>query len=95
MEKINVFRGMFSSWIFVVIMVSTVAFQIVIVEFLGTIADTVPLSLELWGVSILIGAASLLVAVVLKCIPIMTSNNAENVKHHDGYEPLPTGPDLA
>lgn len=95
MEKINVFRGMFSSWIFMVIMVSTVALQIVIVEFLGTVADTVPLSLELWGVSILIGAASLLVAVVLKCIPITTSSNAENVEHHDGYEPLPTGPELA
>ncbi|KAL2478339.1 Calcium-transporting ATPase 4 [Forsythia ovata] len=95
MEKINVFRGMFSSWIFMIVMVSTVAFQIVIVELLGTIADTVPLSLKLWGVSILIGAASLLVAVVLKCIPMTTSKNAENVKHHDGYEPLPSGPDLA
>ncbi|KAL2461183.1 Calcium-transporting ATPase 4 [Abeliophyllum distichum] len=95
MEKINVFRGMFSSWIFMIVMVSTVAFQIVIVEFLGTIADTVPLSLKLWGVSILIGAASLPVAVVLKCIPITTSENTENVKHHEGYEPLPSGPDLA
>ncbi|CAI9769746.1 unnamed protein product [Fraxinus pennsylvanica] len=56
MEKINVFQGMFSSSLFMIIMVSTVAFQVVIVEFLGTFADTVPLSLELWGVSILIGA---------------------------------------
>ncbi|CAA3018213.1 calcium-transporting ATPase 11, plasma membrane-type isoform X1 [Olea europaea subsp. europaea] len=95
MEKINVFRGMFSSRIFMIILVSTVVLQIVIVEFFGTFADTVPLSLELWGISILLGAVSLLVAVILKCIPISTPNYTENVKHHDGYELLPSGPDLA
>lgn len=95
MEKINIFRGMFSSRIFMIILVSTVVLQIVIVEFFGTFADTVPLSLELWGISILLGAVSLLVAVILKCIPISTPNYTENVKHHDGYELLPSGPDLA
>lgn len=95
MENINVFRGIFSSWVFVAVMITTVAFQIVIVELLGTFADTVPLSWLLWLASILLGAGSLLVAVVIKCIPVpveMTSRSSEN---HDDYQPLPTGPDLA
>ncbi|KAK4592075.1 hypothetical protein RGQ29_016529 [Quercus rubra] len=93
MEKINVLRGIFDSWIFLIVIISTVAFQFIIVEFLGTFADTVPLSWELWLASILIGAASLIVAVVLKCIPVRESKLI--VEHHDGYEPLPTGPELA
>ncbi|KAG2671737.1 hypothetical protein I3760_13G009000 [Carya illinoinensis] len=93
MEKTNVFRGIFDSWVFLIVMVSTVAFQIIIVEFLGTFADTVPLSWELWLASILIGAASLIVAVITKNIPVGTSKH--KAQHHDGYEPLPTGPELA
>lgn len=79
------------------IIVSTVAFQVVIVELLGTFADTVPLSWNLWLVSILFGAAGLLVGVVLKCIPVSLEKKTTSTsgKHHDGYEPLPTGPDLA
>ncbi|KAG8363662.1 hypothetical protein BUALT_Bualt19G0045800 [Buddleja alternifolia] len=95
MEKINIFRGMLSSWIFVIVMVTTVGFQVVIVEFLGTFAGTVPLSWKLWMVSVLIGATSLIVGVVLKCIPVPMAKDTRIVKHHDGYEPLPTGPDLA
>ncbi|CAI9277174.1 unnamed protein product [Lactuca saligna] len=53
-HKINVFHGMLSSWIFVSVMVSTVVFQVIILEFLGTFASTVPLDLELWALSIAI-----------------------------------------
>ncbi|CAL5381760.1 unnamed protein product [Camellia sinensis] len=95
MEKINVLCGMFSSWLFMIIIMSTVAFQIVIVEFLGTFADTVPLNLDLWLASILIGAVSLPIAVILKCIPVDMAKPTTIAKHHDGYEPLPSGPDLA
>ncbi|KAK3223898.1 hypothetical protein Dsin_010923 [Dipteronia sinensis] len=95
MEKINVFQGIFDSWVFMGVMVSTVVFQIVIVEFLGTFAGTVPLCWDLWLSSVLIGAAGLLVAVFLKCIPVETGQEAVTAKHHDGYEPLPTGPDRA
>ncbi|KAF3437375.1 hypothetical protein FNV43_RR20128 [Rhamnella rubrinervis] len=92
MEKINVLRGIFDSWVFMMVMVSTVLFQIIIVEFLGTFAETVPLSWELWLVSVLIGAVSLIVAVILKFIPIATT--AYSNKHHDGYERLPSGPEM-
>ncbi|KAK3011230.1 hypothetical protein RJ639_012135 [Escallonia herrerae] len=95
MEKINIFCGMFSSWIFMIVMVSTVTFQVVIVELLGNFADTVPLSWELWLASVSIGAVSLLVGVVLKCIPVVPDKNAATIKHHDGYESIPSGPDMA
>lgn len=90
MEKINVFKGMFESWVFMVVMILTVTFQIIIVELLGTFAATTPLNWKLWFASVVIGAVSLIVAVFLKCIPVDTSKKS---KHHDGYEPLPTGPE--
>ncbi|XVE75572.1 hypothetical protein DITRI_Ditri12bG0104400 [Diplodiscus trichospermus] len=92
-EKINIFKGMFSSWIFMAVMVSTVAFQVVIVEYLGTFASTVPLSWQLWVLCILIGSVSLIVAVIVKCIPVGTA--VAKAKQHDGYDALPSGPELA
>lgn len=92
-EKINVFRGIFSSWIFIGVMVSTVIFQAVIVEFLGDFASTVPLSGQLWLLSIAIGAITMPVSVILKCIPVKKSNTVTH--QHDGYVPLPSGPEQA
>ncbi|KAF4361082.1 hypothetical protein F8388_016891 [Cannabis sativa] len=92
MEKINVFKGMFESWPFMMVMVSTVVFQVIIVELLGTFAGTIPLSWEFWLLSILIGAVSLPVAVVFKFIPVKIKT--KNHHHHDGYEALPSGPEL-
>lgn len=94
MEKINIFRGIFSSWIFIGVMVSTVTFQVMMVEFLGKFAGTVPLSKDMWLVSVLVGATSLIVGTILKCIPVSVKRST-SFEHHDGYEPLPTGPDLA
>ncbi|GMI87349.1 autoinhibited Ca(2+)-ATPase, isoform 4 [Hibiscus trionum] len=95
MEKINVFQGFFDSWLFITVMVSTVGFQSIMVELLGTFAETVPLSWELWLTSVLIGAGSLIVAVILKCIPVEKCKEASTAKHHDGYEQLSSGPDMA
>ncbi|KAI7990930.1 Calcium-transporting ATPase 4, plasma membrane-type [Camellia lanceoleosa] len=91
-EKINVFSNMFNSWIFIAVMSSTVTFQVIIVEFLGTFASTVPLSWQFWLLSILIGSVSMPIAVVLKCIPVV---DKETPKHHDDYEELPSGPETA
>ncbi|WCJ33428.1 Calcium-transporting ATPase 1 [Euphorbia peplus] len=90
-EKINIFRGMFNSWVFLAVMVATVTFQIIIVEFLGAFASTVPLSWQMWAFSVVIGAISMPIAVIVKCIPV----GKGNPKHHDDYVPLPSGPDLA
>lgn len=86
------FKGILGNWIFTGIIASTVAFQITMVEFLGTFAGTVPLSWQLWVLSILLGAIGIPVAVVLKCIPVKTKVNDAQ---HDGYDLLPTGPQLA
>ena len=93
MEKVNVLQGIFRNWLFLTITTSTVVFQVIIVEFLGTFADTVPLSWQLWVLSIAIGAVTLVVAVVLKCIPV--ENIGCPIKRHDGYQALPSGPELA
>ncbi|KAL7169084.1 hypothetical protein ACSBR2_034169 [Camellia fascicularis] len=90
-EKISVFCGMFKSRVFIAVMVSTVTFQVIIVEFLGTFASTVPLSWQLRLLSVLLGSLSIPIAVVLKCILVEKSTP----KHYDGYESLPSGPDLA
>uniref|UniRef100_A0A5B7AH07 Calcium-transporting ATPase n=1 Tax=Davidia involucrata TaxID=16924 RepID=A0A5B7AH07_DAVIN len=90
-EKINILRGMFDSWVFVGVIVSTVIFQAIIIEYLGTFASTVPLSWQLWVLSILLGSVSIPIGIVLKCIPV----ERETPRHHDGYHPLPSGPELA
>ncbi|CAN1256214.1 Putative calcium-transporting ATPase 11, plasma membrane-type [Linum perenne] len=97
-EKINVLKGMFTSWVFLGVMTATVVFQVIIVELLGTFASTVPLSWELWLLSILLGAVSLIIAVILKCIPVgvdLAPSPQPKKKQHDGYDQLPSGPDLA
>lgn len=71
---------------------STVAFQVIIVEFLGTFASTVPLSWQFWLLSVVIGAISLPIAAIVKCIPIGKDSQQS---HHDGYEALPSGPEMA
>ncbi|KAL0453136.1 UNVERIFIED_CONTAM: putative calcium-transporting ATPase 11, plasma membrane-type [Sesamum latifolium] len=48
---------------------------------------------QLWLFSVLIGAVGMPLAVVLKCIPVDTK--PATAKQHDGYDPLPSGPDLA
>lgn len=91
MEKINVFHGIFSSWIFSAVLVSTVIFQVIIVQFLGAFASTVPLSWRLWLLSILIGAISMVYAFFLKCIPVEPSK--QPIRDQNGYEPIPGGPE--
>ncbi|RCV36401.1 hypothetical protein SETIT_7G316000v2 [Setaria italica] len=90
MQKINVFRGMISNWIFIGIIAVTVAFQVVIIEFLGTFASTVPLSWQLWLVSVGLGSISLIVGAILKCIAV---NSDASPSSPNGYVPLPSGPD--
>lgn len=88
-EKINVLHGTFNNWIFIGVMSFTVVFQIIMVEFLGNFASTVPISGKLWLISVLIGFFSMPVAVVIKCIPVSRKQPAD----HRGYKPLPSGPD--
>ncbi|KAL7194457.1 hypothetical protein ACSBR1_034806 [Camellia fascicularis] len=77
-EKINVFRGMLNSWLFVTVIASIMIFQVVVVEFLGSFAHTKPLGWQLWFISILIGFVSMRIAVLLKCI--YPSNHVGTIK---------------
>jgi Ca2+-transporting ATPase len=90
MEKINVFSGIFSSWVFPAVVGATAGFQVILVELLGTFAGTVHLSGWLWLMSVLIGSVSLVVGAILKCIPISSRDASSD--RHDGYQPIPTGP---
>lgn len=90
MEKINVFRGILKNWIFISILTATVIFQVIIVEFLGTFANTVPLSWELWLLSIILGSVSMVISVILKCIPV--ESRKTDIKPH-GYELIPEAPE--
>uniref|UniRef100_A0A0E0N7G0 Calcium-transporting ATPase n=1 Tax=Oryza rufipogon TaxID=4529 RepID=A0A0E0N7G0_ORYRU len=90
MEKINVFSGIFSSWIFSAVVGVTAGFQVIMVELLGTFANTVHLSGKLWLTSVLIGSVGLVIGAILKCIPVESGSDASD--RHDGYRPIPTGP---
>ena len=70
MEEINVFRGILDNYVFVAILSCTVISQIIIIEFLGTFANTTPLTLCQWFFSIFVGFLGMPIAAGLKMIPV-------------------------
>lgn len=70
MEKINVFEGIMKNYVFVAVLSCTVLFQIIIVEFLGTFANTHPLTLHQWIASIVFGFLGMPIAAAVKMIPV-------------------------
>jgi Ca2+-transporting ATPase len=70
MEEINVFKGILDNYVFVVVLSATAFFQIIIVEFLGTFANTSPLTLSQWLVSVVVGFLGMPIAAGLKMIPV-------------------------
>lgn len=70
MEKIDVFAGILDNSVFVGVLSATVVFQIIIIEFLGTFANTSPLTLVQWFFSILFGFIGMPIAAAVKMIPV-------------------------
>ncbi|CBI33689.3 unnamed protein product, partial [Vitis vinifera] len=70
MEKINVFKGILDNYVFAAVLTSTVLFQIIIIEYLGTYANTSPLTLSQWFLSVFIGFLGMPIAAALKMIPV-------------------------
>lgn len=70
MEKIDVFKGILKNYVFVGVLTCTVVFQVIIIELLGTFADTTPLNWSQWFVSITLGFLGMPVAAALKMIPV-------------------------
>jgi len=75
-KEFNVFAGIFTNWIFVGILIFTVGAQMLIVELGGVALSTVSLfkatewSPYFWGWSVLLGALSLPVGMLLRFIPV-------------------------
>lgn len=70
MDKIDVFKGILDNYVFVAVLGSTVIFQIIIIEFLGTFASTTPLSMSQWTFSLVIGFLGMPIAAFLKTIAV-------------------------
>ncbi|KAG6608426.1 Calcium-transporting ATPase 10, plasma membrane-type, partial [Cucurbita argyrosperma subsp. sororia] len=70
MEKINVLEGILKNYVFVAVLACTVLFQIIIIQFLGTFANTYPLNSQQWFVTVLFGFLGMPVAAALKMIPV-------------------------
>ncbi|KAK8673101.1 hypothetical protein V6N13_111457 [Hibiscus sabdariffa] len=70
MEEINVFKGILDNYVFVAVLGCTVIFQVIIIEFLGTFASTIPLTYSQWFVSVFIGFLGMPIAAALKTIPV-------------------------
>ncbi|KAL0545568.1 hypothetical protein IC582_015455 [Cucumis melo] len=70
MEKINVFEGILKNHVFVAVLACTVLFQIIIIQFLGTFANTYPLNYQQWFVTVLFGFLGMPIAAALKMIPV-------------------------
>ncbi|KAF9678592.1 hypothetical protein SADUNF_Sadunf07G0050600 [Salix dunnii] len=70
MEEIDVFKGILDNYVFVAVIGGTVLSQIIIVEFLGTFANTTPLTFAQWFLSVFIGFLGMPIAAGLKKIPV-------------------------
>ncbi|KAI5057480.1 hypothetical protein GOP47_0027495 [Adiantum capillus-veneris] len=101
MDKVNVFSSLLTNSLFLMVILFSVGFQVLIVQFLGTFASTVPLSLKHWAVSVGLGFCSLFVAMVVKLIPVPSKPLIEflyvglmrpQADLHDQYQSLPTSP---
>ncbi|XP_073030933.1 calcium-transporting ATPase 1-like [Primulina eburnea] len=78
MEKINVFKGILNNYVFVGVLSCTVLFQVIIVQFLGTFANTYPLTMRQWSTSILLGFLGMPIAAAIKMIPVGSAVNSSS-----------------
>lgn len=67
--EFNVFAGICSNWIFISIEVMTIIVQVLIVQYGGNYVECSTLTLQQHLICAGLGAASLVVSIVIKCIP--------------------------
>jgi Ca2+-transporting ATPase len=70
MERINVFQGILDNNVFAMVLGSTVVFQFIIIQCLGSFANTTPLSFTQWMACIAIGFIGMPIAVAVKMVPV-------------------------
>ena len=83
-DKMNVFAGLFSNWIFLAIFVGTFAVQVVLVQWCGPFATTAPLSFAQWVICIAIGAGSIPIGFLVRMIPAPPESHETNA----AFQPL-------
>ena len=68
-NKFNIFEGIHRNWFFIGINLITISGQVLILCLGGSAMSTIPLDAKQWGISIMLGAISLPVAVLIRLIP--------------------------
>eukprot|EP00769_Ergobibamus_cyprinoides_P001486 gnl/Ergobibamus_cyprinoides/253.p1 GENE.gnl/Ergobibamus_cyprinoides/253~~gnl/Ergobibamus_cyprinoides/253.p1 ORF type:complete len:347 (-),score=166.46 gnl/Ergobibamus_cyprinoides/253:66-983(-) len=66
-SSMDIFSGLFKSWMFTAVLGATFLFQVILVQFLGGIMETVALNLREWIVCLIIGAISLPIGIIARC----------------------------
>lgn len=71
-QKVNVFKGLFKNYLFVGILLTTSVLQVLIVQYGGKALHVVEGGLEgkYWGLSIAVGATSLIVQQIINFLSI-------------------------
>ncbi|WVZ92297.1 hypothetical protein U9M48_038374 [Paspalum notatum var. saurae] len=70
MERIDVFQGILDNNVFAAVLGSTVVFQFIIIQFLGSFANTTPLTFTQWIACIFIGFIGMPIAAAVKMVPV-------------------------
>jgi len=69
-DELNMFSGITTNWIFMAIMIFTLAVQVVLIQFGGNFANTVPLNLYQWLFCVGVGFLTLPFGLILRFIPV-------------------------
>ena len=69
-NEINVFEGLHKNYLFLSVLLITIAVQYVIITFGGDFSNTSPLGLREWFVTVLLGSGSLIVGVLQRLLPV-------------------------
>ncbi|KAJ7554708.1 hypothetical protein O6H91_05G005800 [Diphasiastrum complanatum] len=95
MDKVNVFHNLFGNWLFLFVVVFTLTVQVILVESLGKLANSIPLNREQWLICLSIGSFSLVVHLAVKILIILSkyiwnlkSNLNKYAMHRKEYEAI-------
>jgi magnesium-transporting ATPase (P-type) len=80
-NELNVFAGIFTNWMFLMIIVLTVGLQFFIIEKGGTFTKTTSLTQDQWVVTMLLGSFSIPLGLFMRTIPVR-----EDPKQLAGYK---------
>jgi len=83
-DDIYVFKGLHKNSVFVGVILATIGTQIILINFGGAFVKTSPISLMQWGITVGLGAISLLVGFLSKFIPVKEDPNT--FFHQSGIE---------